>query len=152
MKKEILVNTTEYETRVAILEDDKLVEFQVEKIGTDRMVGDIYKGKVSRVLPGMQAVFVDIGLEQNAFLHFSDVTSRYQDFFQNGDTEKKPRNAKRRFDFSVEKDLRKGNDILVQIVKEPISTKGCRITSEVTLPGRFVVLIPNQKNIDEHKF
>ncbi len=147
MNKEIIINSTNEETRIVLREENKVVELFVEAPEHERMVGDIYKGKVSRVLPGMQAVFVDIGQEQNAFLHFSDVTSRYKDFFQNGDSEKKPKNAKRRFDFSVEKDLKKGNDILVQIVKEPISTKGCRITSEVTLPGRFVVLIPNQKNI-----
>lgn len=145
MNKEIIINSTNEETRIVLREDSKVVELFVEAPEHERMVGDIYKGKVSRVLPGMQAVFVDIGLEQNAFLHFSDVTPQYQEFFNSSD--KNLKNAKRRYEFSVERDLKKGQDILVQIVKEPISTKGCRITSEVTLPGRFVVLIPNQKHI-----
>ncbi len=148
MSKEIIINSTNEETRIVLREESKVVELFVEAPEHERMVGDIYKGKVSRVLPGMQAVFVDIGLEQNAFLHFSDVTPRYQEFFQSADSQQeKTKRVKRKFEFSVEKDLKKGNDILVQIVKEPISTKGCRITSEVTLPGRFVVLIPNQKHI-----
>ena len=81
MKKEIIINATNEETRIAISEDSKLVELFVERPEYERMVGDIYKGKVSRVLPGMQAVFIDIGQEQNAFLHFSDVSSSYQDYF-----------------------------------------------------------------------
>ncbi|HVP06643.1 MAG TPA: hypothetical protein VMS71_02285, partial [Candidatus Acidoferrum sp.] len=73
MKKEILINSTEYEKRLAILEDDKLVELQVERPDTERMVGDIYKGKIKTVLPGMQAAFVDIGMERAAYLHSSDI-------------------------------------------------------------------------------
>jgi ribonuclease G len=146
MSKEIIINSTNEETRIVLREEGKVVELFVEAPEHERMVGDIYKGKVSRVLPGMQAVFVDIGHEQNAFLHFSDVAAYYKEFFIKeapGAGEKK----QRRYDFSVERDLKKGQDILVQIVKEPISTKGCRITGDVTLPGRFVVLIPNQKHI-----
>jgi ribonuclease G len=144
MNKEIVINSTNEETRLVIREDNKVVELFVEAPEHERMVGDIYKGKVSRVLPGMQAAFIDIGHEQNAFLHFSDINPRYQEFFKKN-TEN-PR-SKKYHEFNVEKDMKKGQDILVQIVKEPISTKGCRVTGEVTVPGRFVVLIPNQKHI-----
>ena len=145
MKKEIVINATNEETRIAIVEDSKLVELFVERPDYERMVGDIYKGKVSRVLPGMQAAFIDIGHEQNAFLHFSDISSSYQDYFI--DYEETKGNNKNRKKFIVEKNLKKGQDILVQIIKEPISTKGCRVTAEVSLPGRFVVLIPNNTQI-----
>ncbi len=150
MTKEIIINSTNEETRIAILEDSKLVELFVERPEYERMVGDIYKGKVSRVLPGMQAAFIDIGHEQNAFLHFSDVTASYQDYFIDYDEEEDARNHKVRQvseKFDVAKNLKKGQDILVQIIKEPISTKGCRVTAEVALPGRFVVLIPGKPHV-----
>lgn len=162
MKKEIIINATNEETRIAILEDSKLVELFVERPEYERMVGDIYKGKVSRVLPGMQAVFIDIGQEQNAFLHFSDVSSSYQDYFidyeEDDESPAEPKRRNRReSDFDVAKNLKKGQDILVQIIKEPINTKGCRVTTEISLPGRFMVLIPGKRNIgisrkiSEHK-
>ena len=147
MSKDIIINSTNEETRIVLREDNKIVELFVEAPEHERMVGDIYKAKVSRVLPGMQASFIDIGHAQNAFLHFSDVDSGYREFFKkNGDESSAPKH-RHKYDFSVERDLKKGHDILVQIVKEPISTKGCRVTSEITIPGRFVVLIPNQKHV-----
>jgi len=145
MKKEIVINATNEETRIAIVEDSKLVELFVERPDYERMVGDIYKGKVSRVLPGMQAAFIGIGHEQNAFLHFSDISSSYQDYFIDYDETKETRGRRKKF--IVEKNLKKNQDILVQIIKEPISTKGSRVTAEVSLPGRFVVLIPNSHQI-----
>jgi len=163
MEKDIIINATNEETRVVIREDGRVVELFVEAPEHERMVGDIYKGKVSRVLPGMKAAFIDIGHEQNAFLHFSDVSAGFQDFFadeeddedddDNGQNNKRGdrRNGKKkkyhRRGFEVERELKKGQDILVQIVKEPISSKGCRVTSDITVAGRFVVLIPNQKHI-----
>lgn len=152
MKKEIVINSTNEETRIAILEDAKLVELFVERPEYERMVGDIYKGKVSRVVPGMQAAFIDIGHLQNAFLHFSDVTSSYQDYFIDYDEDDEDHTGrnhqkKRSEEFDVAKNLKKDQEILVQILKEPIGTKGCRVTTEVALPGRFVVLVPNQKQI-----
>lgn len=153
MTKEIIINATNEETRIAILEDAKLVELFVERPEYERMVGDIYKGSVSRVLPGMQAAFINIGHEQNAFLHFSDISASYQDYFIDYDEEdennsKQTRKKKKgNSGFNVEKQLKKGQDILVQIIKEPIGTKGCRVTSDITLPGRYLVLIPNQKQI-----
>jgi len=150
MVKEIIINSTNEETRIAILEDNKLVELFVERPEFERMVGDVYKGKISRVLPGMQAAFIDIGHEQNAFLHFSDVSSSYQDYFIDYEEEEKQNSGKSRKkenEFDVAKNLKKGQDILVQIIKEPISTKGCRVTTEIALPGRFVVLVPGKKQV-----
>ncbi len=151
MNKEIVINATNEETRIAIMEEKKLVELFVERPEYERMVGDIYKGKVSRVLPGMQAAFINIGHEQNAFLHFSDVSASYQDYFvdydEDEENEKTAGKKKREKRFEVEKNLKKNQDILVQILKEPIGTKGCRVTSDITLPGRFLVLIPNQRHI-----
>jgi len=147
MTKDIIINSTNEETRIVLREDDKLVELFVEAPEHERMVGDIYKGKVSRVLPGMQAAFISIGHEQNAFLHFSDVSPYFQDFIIKKENEDPNKRKKRKYEFRVDRDLKKGQDILVQIVKEPISTKGCRVTSEITVPGRFVVLIPNNKHI-----
>ncbi|MBD3223940.1 MAG: Rne/Rng family ribonuclease [Caldithrix sp.] len=150
MNKEIVVNSTNEETRIGIVEDSKLVELFVERPEYERMVGDIYKGKVSRVLPGMQAAFIDIGHEQNAFLHFSDVTSSYQDYFidyDEVDNEHKVRQQYKNDEFDVAKNLKRGQDILVQIIKEPIGTKGCRVTTNIALPGRFTVLVPGKKHV-----
>lgn len=149
MNKEIIINSTNEETRLVIREDNKVVELFIEAPEHERMVGDIYKGKVSRVLPGMQAAFIDIGHDQNAFLHFSDINPRYKEYFSKDNREEKQdvKGKKHYHEFNAEKDMKKGDNILVQIVKEPISTKGCRVTGEVTVPGRFVVLIPNHRHI-----
>lgn len=149
MTKEIIINATNEETRIAILEDGRLVELFVERPEYERMVGDIYKGRVSRVLPGMQAAFIDIGHEQNAFLHFQDFDASYLDYFVDYEDEehvdKDHYQSERRFD--VYRDLKKNQDILVQIIKEPIGSKGCRVTTGIALPGRFLVLIPGKKHI-----
>lgn len=149
MTKEIIINATNEETRIAILEDSKLVELFVERPEHERMVGDIYKGKVSRVLPGMQAAFINIGHEQNAFLHFADFDTSYLDYFVDYEDEEhldKDHHSSER-NFNVYRDLKKDQDILVQIIKEPIGTKGSRVTTNIALPGRFVVLIPGKKHI-----
>ncbi len=149
MTKEIIINATNEETRIAILEDSKLVELFVERPEYERMVGDIYKGKVSRVLPGMQAAFIDIGHEQNAFLHFADFDTSYLDYFVDYEDEEsvEKENYHSERAFNVYRDLKKDQDILVQIIKEPIGTKGCRVTTGIALPGRFLVLIPGKKHI-----
>ena len=107
MNKEIIINSTNEEMRLVIREDNKVVELFVEAPEHERMVGDIYKGKVSRVLPGMQAAFIDIGHEQNAFLHFSDINPRYQEFFKKSGQNSDP---KKYYEFNVEKDMKKGAD------------------------------------------
>jgi ribonuclease G len=150
MKKEILINSTEYETRVAILEDDKLVELQVERPETERMVGDIYKGIIRTVLPGMQAAFVDIGLHRAAYLHSSDIGKEYGRHYDSEDVEDEEAPAeivrkKRRA--GIETVLKQGQEVLVQIIKEPISTKGPRVATEVSIPGRYVVLVPDDDHI-----
>jgi ribonuclease G len=126
----------------------------VERPEAERMVGDIYKGKVSRVLPGMQAAFIDIGLSQNAFLHFSDISEATNQFLieiedDEENTEGPPRDAPRRPQPShrVARNLKKNQDIIVQIMKEPIGSKGPRVTSDISIPGRFAVLVPNQNYI-----
>lgn len=151
MKKEIIINATNEETRIAITEDGRLMELFVERPEAQRMVGDIYKGKVSRVLPGMQAAFISIGLEQNAFLHFSDVSGATGQFLidPDEDPEKTAENGKSEKNdlFKAARDLKKDQDIVVQIMKEPIANKGSRVTSQISVPGRFCVLIPNESYI-----
>jgi ribonuclease G len=150
MKKEIVINATDFETRVAILEDDHLVELQVERSEVDRMVGDIYKGKIKTVLPGMQAAFVDIGLEKAAYLHSSDIgkVPRHNPSWDAEDEEESPAEIirkKRRA--GIETVLKANQEILVQVIKEPISTKGPRIASEISIPGRYLVIVPDDDQI-----
>ncbi len=154
MKKEIVINSTDYETRMAILEDGKLVELQVERSGTDRMVGDIYKGRIKTVLPGMQAAFVDIGMEKAAYLHSSDIGKSPSRRIGHTDVEEEEapaeiiRKARRA---GIETVLKADQDILVQVIKEPISTKGPRIASEISLPGRYLVMVPDDDQIRSSK-
>jgi ribonuclease G len=129
MYKEIIVNVTEDETRVAVLEDKQLVEILIERAQTQRLVGNIYKGRVENVLPGMQAAFVNIGLEKNAFLYVEDAVPQRNDH---------PHGIKH----NIVDVLKQGQDIIVQIIKEPIGSKGPRITTHITLPGRYLVLMP----------
>lgn len=143
MRKEIFINSSVGETRIAILEDSRLVELLTERPENERMVGDIYLGKVVNVVKGMRAAFVDIGQEQDAFLHFSDIGETlldYRAFLEPGEGAEngyaRPRNDHHR---PIPKE---GQEILVQIIKEPISTKGCRITTELSIPGRYMVLAP----------
>lgn len=150
MKKEILVNSTDYETRVAILEDDKLVELQVERSDTERMVGDIYKGAIKTVLPGMQAAFIDIGMPKAAYLHSSDIGTDYGRRFDSdeGDEEESPAEiVRKRRRAGIETVLKRNQEILVQVIKEPISTKGPRISTDISIPGRYVVLVPDDDHI-----
>ncbi|UCE24686.1 MAG: Rne/Rng family ribonuclease [Candidatus Zixiibacteriota bacterium] len=150
MKKEILINSTEYETRVAILEDDKLVELQVERSDANRMVGDIYKGVIKTVLPGMQAAFIEIGMSKAAYLHSSDIGTDYGRRYDSDDGEEEEAPAeiiRKRRRQGIETVLKKNQEILVQIIKEPISTKGPRISTDISIPGRFVVLVPDDDHI-----
>lgn len=181
MKKEIVINSTANEHRIAILEEGKLAELFVETPGKERMVGDIYLGKVAKVMPGIRAAFIDIGLQQDAFLHFSDIGSsiaEYNAMFEDEDDEEGASNSEshqssmshgggpigetavstppaesrrpvpgngggsRQPRSDQEVNLQKGQDILVQITKEPVGKKGVRVTSEISLPGRFLVLLP----------
>ena len=146
MKKEIIINSTNEDTRIGILEKGKLVEIFVERPDNERMVGDIYIGKVRRVVKGMQAAFINIGFEQDAFLHFSDMGDEVNQLFADID-EEQLENSSKKVDIDPPDLLRNGQEIVVQIIKEPISTKGPRVTTEITLPGRFMVLAPNQNRV-----
>jgi ribonuclease G len=143
--KEIVVNVATGETRIAILEDHQLVEILVERGEGGRIVGDIYKGVVGAVLPGMQAAFVDIGQEKSAFLHVSDmrdVTADFADLFGDESFEVEEGQRMASPNVPIQDLLQKGQEILVQVTKEPISTKGPRVTTQISLPGRFLVLVP----------
>jgi ribonuclease G len=146
MKREILINSTPRETRVAILEDDQLVELLVDRPDVRRLVGDIYLGKVEAVLPGIQAAFVNIGTEKSAFLHASDLvvpdkpteTEDPDDGSEDeGEASRKPGDLP-----AIQDVLKKGQELIVQVTKEPISTKGPRVTAHISLAGRFLVYLP----------
>lgn len=134
MAKEIAVDAERDQTRAALLEDGKLVEIYIEKNHGLRIAGNIYKGKVANVLPGMQAAFVDIGLDKNAFLYVDDISIQ-NEFLENGDTRKIKNN-------SIKDVLKLGQEIVVQVIKEPIGSKGARVTTNITIPGRYLVLMP----------
>jgi ribonuclease G len=166
MKREILISAANRETRVAILEDDQLVELLVDRPDVKRLVGDIFVGRVDAVLPGIQAAFVDIGTETSAFLHASDLVydegipdedDAEDDEDDADDVDDKNgadrarsdrRRDKRRADAPPIQDLlKKGQDIIVQVTKEAISTKGPRVTAQVSLAGRFLVYMPHASRV-----
>ncbi|MDO4542953.1 MAG: Rne/Rng family ribonuclease [Clostridia bacterium] len=133
MNKEILVDAIGFTTRVAVVEDGTPVELYVDQEGSERLVGNIYLGKVQNVLPGMQAAFVDIGLEKNAFLYAGDV------FFPGDQFDKLEQIPQSR---KINDLLKAGQTIMVQVAKDPIGTKGARVTTHITLAGRSLVLMP----------
>jgi ribonuclease G len=145
MKREILVNATPRETRVAILEDDLLVELLVDRPDARRMVGDVYLGKVEAVLPGIQAAFVNIGTDKAAFLHASDIVvpdAEPDDDDDDDDAAGGGGRRERRDMPPIQDVLKRGQELVVQVSKEPISTKGPRVTAQVSLAGRFLVYMP----------
>ncbi|HPD01474.1 MAG TPA: Rne/Rng family ribonuclease [Acetivibrio sp.] len=137
MVSEIIVDVGLNERRVALLEDRELVEIFIERDGEERLVGNIYRGRVASVLPGMQAAFIDIGYEKNAFLYVGDAVSQ-KEFSE--DEDEMYNDVK---SYNIEEILRPGQEITVQVTKEPIGTKGPRVTTHITLPGRQLVLLPN---------
>lgn len=145
MYKEIIVNVARGETRIAILEEHKLVELMVERGEGGRMVGDIHKGVVGAVLPGMQAAFIDIGHQKSAFLHVSDMrdlTTEFAELSEEGEIEVEDGRRMDSPNEPIQNLLNKGQEIIVQVTKEPISTKGPRVTTQISIPGRFLVLVP----------
>ncbi len=127
---EIIVDVSFDQSRVALLENGELAEIYIERFSNKRTVGNIYKGRVENILPGMQAAFVNIGLEKNAFLYVKDVSGDFDEFFSNGER------------VGIKDVLKKNQEIMVQVVKEPLDSKGARVTTNITLPGRFLVLAP----------
>jgi ribonuclease G len=139
MSIELLVNVTPSETRVAMIESGNLQEVHIERESKRGIVGNIYKGRVSRVLPGMQAAFVDIGLDKAAFLHASDIVPH---------TECVAENEKKQFQvLDISELVRQGQDIVVQVIKDPLGTKGARLTTDVTLPSRYLVFMPGASHV-----
>ncbi len=136
MTVELLVNVTPQETRVAVVENGMLQEVFIERARRRGLVGNIYKGVVSRVLPGMQAAFVDIGLERAAFLHASDIATA-------DDGEKAEHNSEE----NITRLLREGQEVLVQVIKDPLGTKGARLTTHITIPSRYLVFMPEADNV-----
>ncbi len=199
MNKEMIISSGDHDTRVAILEDDQVVEIFIERERQRGVVGNIYKGRVSKVLPGMQSSFVDIGLERDAFLYVSEVVNTVEEFdrLESGEeddvpaivepvenaeaalaqaseaedpaqavqvraTEPPPASGSSRDDrrghshdrerpdrpqAKIEDLLKEGQEVLVQVVKEPLGTKGARLTSHVTMPGRFLVFMPTVDHV-----
>jgi ribonuclease G len=149
MGRQIIISVEPRETRVGIMEDGKLQEFLIEREQEKTLVGNIYKGVVRNVLPAIQAAFVDIGLGRNGFLHVSDITNEVsacreiagEDVEGLGVTGK---DAKRE---SIEKILQKEQEVLVQIIKEPIGTKGVRLSTNISLAGRYLVMMPGARQI-----
>ncbi len=132
MSKEILINMTPQETRVAILENGMLHDLYIERSRSRGLVGNVYKGKVVRVLPGMEAAFVEIGLDKAAFLHVSDVAQKHKNSNE---------------PVHITQLLREGQEILVQVLKDQLGTKGARLTTNITIPSRYLVFMPNADNI-----
>ncbi len=162
MYSELIVNVTPWETRIALMEDGSVVEFHVERAAEQGYVGNIYKGRVVRVLPGMQAAFVDIGLERTAFLYIRDVydhLSEFEAIFGRTDydeigTSPLHCNTDERHllsysppPFRIEELLHEGQDILVQVSRRPLGTKGARLTSHISIPGRNLVLMPTMNHL-----
>jgi ribonuclease G len=142
MQNEILINATPGETRVAILEKKQFVELHIERDKSKSVVGSVVKGRVLRVLPGMQASFVDIGLEKAAFLYAGDYVEDIEDLDEGEGGGNRGRRRRSRNVPNIESLLEEGQEIMVQIAKEPIGTKGARITSHVSIAGRHLVLTP----------
>lgn len=141
---EIIVNVHPLEKRVAVLEDNRLVELFVERKDRQNIVGNIYKGTVKDVLPGMGAAFIEIGLDRTAFLHYSDIVHDFLDVFE----QDKPRPRVNPSDSSqIGSLLKPGQEIVVQVHKGPIGSKGARLTGQISIPGKYLVLFPNKNKI-----
>src|SRR5213593_633896 len=125
MSKELFISSSPHETKVAVLENDQLVEVYYERDTDVGLVGSIYKGRVNRVLPGMQSAFVDCGLERDAFLYVADVFEELEENLLSPEDQ----------------------ELVLQVVKEPLGTKGARVSSHVSLPGRYVVFMPTVEHV-----
>ena len=158
MNKELVISATPSEVVIALVEDKTLVELNREKTNTNFSVGDIYLGKVKKIMSGLNAAFVDVGYDKDAFLHYLDLGPQFRSinkFVQSTIENKNPLKSVSNFDMEEELDkqgkisqvLHDGQSILVQIAKEPISTKGPRLTSEISIAGRNLVLIPFSEKV-----
>ena len=157
MSTELIVNATGYETRVALLENDNVVEIYLERPRERGVVGNVYKGRVVKVLPGMQAAFVDIGMEKAAFLYVSDIDDQVRELappLAGGDTLEEDEEEEIREELprvaaaaAIEDLLREGQELIVQVAKDPLGSKGARVTSYVSLPGCYLVYMPSVDHV-----
>ena len=148
MKREIIVNVEKLETRVAVLENGRLEEFMVEHPEEERLVGSVFKGRVQNLENDLQAAFVDIGLKKNAFLHYWDMTPDADALLDDDEPrqrQKGGRKSNRLSDAEIAKRFPPGSEIIVQVTKGPISTKGPRITANLSIPGRYLVMMPGTR-------
>ena len=136
MSEELLVNVTPTETRVAVVENGMLQEVYIERSASKGIVGNIYKGKVCRVLPGMQAAFVEVGLERAAFIHAADIQGPI-----------KTSEAARKQPDAISSLLHEGQSLVVQVTKDPIGSKGARLTTHISIPSRYLVFMPNTQHV-----
>jgi len=154
---DLIISVTHYETRVALIENGTVSELYIERSGERSIAGNIYKGRVVRVLPGMQAAFVDIGLDKAAFLYVSDVYDNLEDLEkmmtndEEGQQGEDVHGAEAEviwpIELHIEDRLQEGQEVLVQVAKEPLGTKGARITSHISIPGRHLVLMPTMDHV-----
>jgi ribonuclease G len=158
LHKEVIINAESLETRVAVLEEGKLEEFTIERTSDERLVGSIFKGKVKNLEDGLKAAFVDIGFEKNAFLHYWDIVpSSFDSSVEIVEREGRKRDRPRITQRDIPRLYPPGSDIIVQVTKGPIGTKGPRVTTNLALPGRYLVLLPNSdqsgisRKIDNHE-
>lgn len=159
MANELFINSSPKEDRIALIQDKRLVEFNIENKGNNFTVGDIYLGTVKKVIPGLNAAFVELGYEKDAFLHYLDLgpniksLMKYVKAVQSNDKNLTPRLAGFKVEPETDKTgkmaqlFAKNHQILVQVVKEPISTKGPRLSCELSLAGRYIVLVPFSKSV-----
>ena len=148
-KREIIINVEKLETRVAVIENGRLEEFMVEHPEEERLVGSVFKGRVQNLENDLQAAFIDIGLKKNAFLHYWDMTPDADALLDDDDEprqkQKGGRKANRLSDAEIAKRFPPGSEIIVQVTKGPISTKGPRVTANLSIPGRYLVMMPGTK-------
>jgi ribonuclease G len=147
MTKDIIVSTTPQETKVALLEDGVVSELFIEREAHRSVVGSIFKGRVTRVLPGMQSSFVDIGLERDAFLYVADVIEDLDENLLTPEEQASANGHALHNTAPIEERLKEGQDVLCQIVKEPLGTKGARITTHISIPGRSLVFMPTVEHV-----
>src|SRR5690349_7866708 len=140
MTAEVLINVSPREVRAALVEEGVLQELFLERANKRGLISNIYKGRVSRVLPGMQAAFIDIGLERTAFLHASDIVTP-------SDAEHVESGHKPERSDDIQSLVAEGHEILVQVLKDPLGTKGARLTTFITIPSRYLVYIPKGQGV-----
>ena len=162
MKKELIVSHEDELTKIALLEDGRLFELHEEEDKTDFVVGDLFVGKVRKLAPNLNAAFVNIGYDKDAFLHYQDLGPEYltyKKFLQQVHSKKHESSSLKNFEIEkeinknglIDKVLSKDDLVLLQITKEPISTKGPRVSTQISLTGRFLVLIPFDNKVSASK-